>query len=770
MAPPGKRHQHWSKGPAKDIWSASGRQCIFSSQNPIAGPEGQPKIDATFHEVCKLRVYYITDWSTLTNVANYLIHSFTRTLYSSGKKCYYTTKTEGFTQKLHLNSFNLDYIRQYLSFIHGHMENITPSQGKKMKHEGIGILKKNKFLYDRIPFTADCVICDFTLGTHPSKRYPTIKKTESDRLFTATSSWIQHTFKYLYSNLRHIFNLMKIKQDIWDKQTQTAGGPGSRGSMWGLLYVQEKGATMHLYKKLKKKILQLLLKVRHNAHSKTEMTREVNSIRNETVAFLVNPAFSEADLARSLLFTVSNDIGQIASLYAMLHGLKRVYFGGYFLRNHPVSMHTISFAIKYWSKGDVQALFLRHEGYIGAIGAFLRGMEEEKTDKYSWGENYAGSSGINSPLPNPQGNGWPGCSIDQFEIDRCDQALTFFPLLTTSQEYVPDTVDLTKDKEARDYWLSCFEGSLDSFVTRAISSQPNSTDSTERANKFRDKYQKRLHHLKGHPFYENPTYELRDQRLNIFFRNQNIDKRTFITKLVLIGLQTTTKFINGFLWTQKKNVLLQRYYTNMVLSWASKQIRNTPSEGTQVQIWCRMDQEACKLWVRRTDGGSRREKTLLEVKGIPASCNLSIFEKPICICTAHKGISNAMDGTEDDMLNYLAVTMMEIQITKIRPILDEQQQDSNGCIRQKGRILPSITLSKLYFSLTATWSCAILTVQRMAVVTTTLNGVCTYENSRLVIKGKREKYPLIISQLCKCDNGRYRAHATFTSASLEVDA
>ena len=32
----------------------------------------------------------------------------------------------------------------------------------------------------------------------------------------------------------------------------------------------------------------------------------------------------EADLARSLLFSISNDIGQIASLYAMMHGLKKV--------------------------------------------------------------------------------------------------------------------------------------------------------------------------------------------------------------------------------------------------------------------------------------------------------------------------------------------------------------------------------------------------------------------------------------------------------------
>lgn len=39
-------------------------------------------------------------------------------------------------------------------------------------------------------------------------------------------------------------------------------------------------------------------------------------------------------------------------------------------------MHTISFSIKYWSRGTVQSLFLRHEGYLGAIGAFLKGTEE----------------------------------------------------------------------------------------------------------------------------------------------------------------------------------------------------------------------------------------------------------------------------------------------------------------------------------------------------------------------------------------------------------
>lgn len=69
------------------------------------------------------------------------------------------------------------------------------------------------------------------------------------------------------------------------------------------------------------------------------------------------PKFSEADLARSLLFTISNDIGQIASLYATVYSMDKVYFGGYFLRNHPLSMHTISYSIKYWSHVSLCACF-----------------------------------------------------------------------------------------------------------------------------------------------------------------------------------------------------------------------------------------------------------------------------------------------------------------------------------------------------------------------------------------------------------------------------
>ncbi|OLL22661.1 Pantothenate kinase [Neolecta irregularis DAH-3] len=84
------------------------------------------------------------------------------------------------------------------------------------------------------------------------------------------------------------------------------------------------------------------------------------------------PLFQPEDLCRSLLYAISNNIGQIAYLQAQNHNLEHIYFGGSFIRGHIVPMNTLSYAIKFWSKGTKQAYFLRHEGYLGAIGAFLK--------------------------------------------------------------------------------------------------------------------------------------------------------------------------------------------------------------------------------------------------------------------------------------------------------------------------------------------------------------------------------------------------------------
>jgi type II pantothenate kinase len=90
-------------------------------------------------------------------------------------------------------------------------------------------------------------------------------------------------------------------------------------------------------------------------------------------------AFDPADISRSLLYAISNNIGQIAYLQSQIHGVSDIYFGGSFIRGHRQTINTLSYAIKFWSKGQKQAYFLRHEGYLGAVGAFL------KRQPHNWG-------------------------------------------------------------------------------------------------------------------------------------------------------------------------------------------------------------------------------------------------------------------------------------------------------------------------------------------------------------------------------------------------
>ena len=40
-------------------------------------------------------------------------------------------------------------------------------------------------------------------------------------------------------------------------------------------------------------------------------------------------------------------------------------------------MNTLSYAIKFWSKGEKQAYFLRHEGYLGSCRSFFEETAEE---------------------------------------------------------------------------------------------------------------------------------------------------------------------------------------------------------------------------------------------------------------------------------------------------------------------------------------------------------------------------------------------------------
>lgn len=97
-------------------------------------------------------------------------------------------------------------------------------------------------------------------------------------------------------------------------------------------------------------------------------------------------SLTQEDLARALLLMVTNNIGQVSYLNAKLHNTPRIYFVGSFLRENIISQRRLSYAIDYWSKGEMEALFLEHEGYFGALGAFLMSqkIEEREEGFFQW--------------------------------------------------------------------------------------------------------------------------------------------------------------------------------------------------------------------------------------------------------------------------------------------------------------------------------------------------------------------------------------------------
>ncbi|KAK6178064.1 hypothetical protein SNE40_012900 [Patella caerulea] len=80
---------------------------------------------------------------------------------------------------------------------------------------------------------------------------------------------------------------------------------------------------------------------------------------------------SRADLAKATLVTITNNIGSIARMCAVTEKIERVVFVGNFLRVNTISMKLLAYAMEYWSKGALKALFLEHEGYFGATGCLM---------------------------------------------------------------------------------------------------------------------------------------------------------------------------------------------------------------------------------------------------------------------------------------------------------------------------------------------------------------------------------------------------------------
>ncbi|KAJ1699249.1 hypothetical protein LUZ63_007761 [Rhynchospora breviuscula] len=252
------------------------------------------------------------------------------------------------------------------------------------------------------------------------------------------------------------------------------------------------------------------------------------------------------DISLSLLRMISYNIGQISHLNALRYGLKKIFFGGFFIRGHAYTMDTISFAVHFWSKGEAQAMFLRHEGFLGAVGAFMsyekHGLDDlrahQLVERFPMGAPYVGGKIHGPPLGNLNEKiSWmekfvqkgtaitapvlmapPGTTgMGGFErpsargnILRSDASaalnvgvlhlvptLEVFPLLRDPKIYEPNTIDLSHSE--LEYWFTVLSEHLPDLVDKAVASESGTNDAKRRGDAFARAFSAHLARLMEEP-------------------------------------------------------------------------------------------------------------------------------------------------------------------------------------------------------------------------------------------------------------------------------
>ncbi|XP_039511383.1 4'-phosphopantetheine phosphatase isoform X5 [Pimephales promelas] len=605
---------------------------------------------------------------------------------TDGDPLYEISVQEEITARLHFIKFENAYIETCLDFIKVHLVN---TETKVIKATGGGAHKFKDLIEKKLKLKVDkedemtCLIkgCNFVLKNIPHEAFVYAKHADSEFRFQNTHPDI---FPYLLINIGSGVSIVKVESE--EKFERIGGSSIGGGTFWGL------GALLTKTKRFDE-LLQLASKGQHTnvdmlvkdiyggAYGSLGLTGDLIASSFGKSA-TTDKEFSKEDMAKSLLHMISNDIGQLACLYAKLHNLTRVYFGGFFIRGHPVTMHTITYSINFFTKGEVQALFLRHEGYLGAIGAFLKGAEEDNPNQYSWGENYAGSSGLMSVSPelNPVQRARSG-TFDMLEMDRLERQLVNLPLLQDPTSYIPDTVDLTEDALSRDYWLFCFEDALDGVVKRAVASQKDQPEAVERAEKFRQKYCHKLQTLRHQPFaYGSLTVrsllDTREHCLNEFnFPDPYSKIKQKENDMALKYYLKVVKSVEELSWEQRQFTLVKGLLAGNVFDWGAKAVSDVLESDPDF-------------------GFEQAKQQLQDNSGIDIILGVFPFIRELLI----RGTEVVLASNSSPALNDVTNSELQIlteRIAAMDPVIQAALKEDRLALVQNGSSSPCLDLSRL---------------------------------------------------------------------------
>lgn len=344
------------------------------------------------------------------------------------------------------------------------------------------------------------------------------------------------------------------------------------------------------------------------------------------------------DISLSLLRMISYNIGQISYLNALRFGLKRIFFGGFFIRGHAYTMDTISFAVQFWSKGEAKAMFLRHEGFLGALGAFMsyekHGLDDlmahqfverfpmgapcvggkihgpplgDLSDKISWMEKFVQKGNeIIAPVPMapPGTTGLGGFErpSSKGETLRSDAAalnvgvlhlvptLEVFPLLADPKTYEPNTIDLSDHSEL-EYWFTVLSEHLPDLVDKAVASEGGTDDARRRGDAFARAFSAHLARLMEEPAAYGKLglanlLELREECLREF---QFLDAYRTIkqreNEASLAVLSDLLMELDGMSEESRLLTLIEGVLAANIFDWGSRACVDLYHKGTIIEIY-----------------------------------------------------------------------------------------------------------------------------------------------------------------------------------------
>ncbi|KAJ3338808.1 Pantothenate kinase 4 [Gonapodya sp. JEL0774] len=302
-------------------------------------------------------------------------------------------------------------------------------------------------------------------------------------------------YPYLLVNIGSGVSILKVSGE--DQFERISGTSVGGGTLWGILSLltpaQKYDDMLELSKQGDNKNVDMLVGDIYG----TDYSRV--GLKTTTIASSFGKVFKKPpaerkltkaeDICQSLLFMISNNIGQIAYLNAQLHGIERIFFGGSFIRGHSPTMNTLSFAVNFWSRGKMRAYFLRHEGYLGAVGAFLK-HTPKRLRSGSFYENFTLADRNTAASLSAVGT-----------LDVVPKPLVSFPLLANPDTYQPDTMDLPSNPRLTQEWIDILERNLHQLVEMALTWSGNafSEDRQGKAELFESTYRNHLARLRAEP-------------------------------------------------------------------------------------------------------------------------------------------------------------------------------------------------------------------------------------------------------------------------------